>query len=166
MSDDNLDYAAIGRYVDKKIGRQKWLYRLIFFAMHFIFFAVTMVIVWGILATNPPLRATLFDSGAGAAMIVILPTILWGMAIFFHIASLFFESGAGENALRQQLLAREIAEKMMRSGTLDEKPKRRASGLASDHVQLSDDGELLPADEDEHVEQRGYKARTNSAGSS
>ena len=146
------DYTTIEDRVEKNLSRQKWIYRILFFVMHGLFFVVSMLAVWGTVLSNAQLRALLFDSGAGT--IVILPTILWAAVILFHAASLYFESSAGEKAMRKQLLVREISEDMLR-----EKPKRQseASGM-----RLSDDGELIPADEDDYVD----NTRANHAGAS
>lgn len=167
MSDQNLDYAAIRRNVQKSIRRQKRLYRMIFFGTHLIFFAVTMFAVWGTVIANSQLRDVLFNSGSGAAVVVILPTILWATLILCHIASLFVESGAGEKSMREKLLMREVGEEILRKGLAGEgmleKPKRRAAALEAERVLLSDDGELIPADEYERPEQRAYNARTNNA---
>lgn len=170
MSDQNLDYAAIRRNMDKSVDRQKRLYRMIFFWTHLVFFLVTMFAVWGIALTNSQLRAVLFENGSAAALIVILPTVMWAMAVLFHVASLYTESEAGQKAMREKLLMSEIGEEMLRKGLSDagmlEKPKRRAPTLEGERVRLSDDGELLPVDEDERPEQHGYKASTNNSGHS
>ena len=168
MSDQNLDYTAIRRNVEKSLYRQKWIYRIVFFVAHVLFFVVAMLAVWGTVATDSQLRGVLFNNESGAAVIVILPTILWTAVILFHVASLFFESGAGEKAIRERLLMREAGEEILRKGLVDEgmleKPKRRAPVLEAEHVRLSDDGELIAVDEDERIEQRDYNARTNHAG--
>jgi len=168
MSDQNLDYAAIGRNVEKSLYRQKWIYRIIFFLMHMLFYVVAMLAVWGTVATDSQLRAVLFNNETGAALIVILPTILWTAVILFHVASLFFESSAGEKAIRERLLMREAGEEILRKGLVDEgmleKPKRHATVSESERVRLSDDGERIPVDEDEFIEQSDHHARTNQSG--
>src|SRR5690349_14476396 len=98
MSDQDLDHAAIRRNVEKSLQRTKWSYRIIFFAMHLIFFAATMIAIWGTVATDSQLRDVLFSAESGASVVVILPTILWAFALLFHVASLYFESAAGEKA--------------------------------------------------------------------
>jgi hypothetical protein len=165
MSDQNLDYAAIRRNVEKRLQHQKWNYRIVFFAMHVLFFLVTMLVVWGIVAANSQLADALFNNESGAAVIVILPTIMWAAVILFHVASLYIETGAGEKTMREQLLMREAGEEILRMGLVDEgtleKPKRRATQLETEHGRLSDDGEWIPADEDEPIEQADYNARVN-----
>lgn len=165
MSDQNLDYAAIRRNVEKRLRRQKWNYRIVFFVMHLLFFLVTMLVVWGVVAANSQLADTLFNNESGAAVIVILPTIMWAAVILFHVASLYIETGAGEKNMREKLLMREAGEEILRMGLVDEgtseKPKRRARELEAEPVRLSDDGEWISADDDEHIEQTDYKARAN-----
>ena len=168
MSDQNLDYAAIRRNVENSLSRQKWMYRFIFFGIHVLFYVAAMLAVWGTLASNSQLRAALFDNGSGAAVIVILPTILWTTLILCHVASLYTESSVGEKALRERLLVHEVGEDILRKGLVDvgvsEKPKRRAVVHEAGRFLLSDDGELIPADEDEPIGQSDYKARTNCTG--
>ena len=166
MSDPNRDYTAIRRKVEAGVARQKWNYRIVFFVMHLIFYIVTMLLVWGTVAANPQLRDVLFNNEPGVGLIVLLPTIMWAAVILFHVASLYIETGAGEKAMRERFIMREVGEEMLRKGledeALPEKPKRHAETL---HDLLSDDGELIPMDEDDPIEQRDYNPRANRAGS-
>lgn len=150
MSD--LDYEAVRGSIEKRLSRQKWLYRILFFVAHMLFFAVSMLVVWGIVAADSQLRDVLFNHDSGAGIIVILPTILWTAVLLFHAASIYFESGAGEKAIRKQLLMREIGDEMARQidGESSEKPKRQAAR----RMRLSDDGEFVSIDEEERTEQR------------
>jgi hypothetical protein len=163
MSDQNTDYAAIRQTVEKSVARQKWLYRVLFFVVHLIFYGVTMAVVWGTLATDPRVR----DLLSGMAFMVLLPTILWTLVVLFHVASLYFESSAGEKALRERVLLREVGEEMLRKGLVDEelseKPKRAAESETG-RTRLSDDGELIPLDEGEALAHHDYKVRTRHAG--
>jgi hypothetical protein len=166
MSDPNGNYAAIRQTVEKKIVRQKWLYRVLFFVVHLIFYGVTMAAVWGTMAADTQLRDLLFNNQPGAAAIVLLPTILWTLVVLFHVASLYFESSAGEKAIRERVLLREVGEEMLRKGLVDEqlseKPKRRADGWETERARLSDDGEIIPVDGDERFDH----VRTHRAGDS
>jgi hypothetical protein len=153
MSEQNLD--AIRSRVEQGLSRQKWNYRIAFFVAHVMFFVVAMVAVWGTVANNSQLRGILFNSESGAAIIVLVPTILWAAVLLFHIASLYFETRAGEKAIREQLLMREVGKDILRYAEMSEKPKRREG----ERARLSDDGELVPVDEDEGLEH----ARTNHA---
>jgi hypothetical protein len=162
MSADHPNYHTIRRNVEQRLSRQKWLYRILFFVVHLIFYAVTMFVVWGTLAANDELWEMLFNTATSAGAVVLLPTILWAMVLLFHVASLYFESRAGEEAIRTQWLMREVGEEMMRKGfvddTNDEKPKRHHA-IESEAARLSDDGELIPLDEDERLEQRIHSAK-------
>jgi hypothetical protein len=167
MADQDLDYAAIRRNVEKSVSHQKWVYRILFFVMHALFFVVAMLAVWGTIATDAQLRDVLFNQGS--AVIVILPTILWAAVILFHVASLYLESSEGEKAMRERLLMREIGEDILRKGlaaeAMSEKPKRRNAVMEDQAMRLSDDGELTPVDEDERIEHGDYHARANHPGS-
>jgi hypothetical protein len=168
MSDQNLDYAAIQDNVEKGLLRKQQVYRRLFFWMHLLVYVVTMLAVWGVVSANSQLRDVLFNSGPGAAILVILPTIMWTAAVLFHVASLYFESETGQKALREQLLARDIGEELLRNGlTINgmlEKPKRHAATMEARRTVLSDDGELTLADE--RHEQRAFSSRANNAGNS
>lgn len=169
MSDQNPDYAAIRRNIEKGIARQRWNYRIIFFVMHVIFYVVMMMVVWGTVMTYPQLRDLLFN-GSSASLVVIAPSILWAVMILCHVAALFTETSAGEQNIRQRLLMQEVGEEILRKGLADdgmqEKPKRRAEALETEFTRLSDDGELIPADEDEGVEESDYNVRAKQTGHS
>lgn len=166
MSDENLDYGTIRRNIEKRVRRQKRLYRLIFFWMHLILFLVTMFVVWGTVMVNSQVREVLFNTTLAAALVVVLPTILWAVALLCHVAYLFAVSGIGEKQMREQLLMREIGQDIFRKGLINEgmleKPKRRSADLEAERALLSDDGELIPADEDEQPEQRRSNIRANN----
>ncbi len=142
MFEQRPDYAAIRRNIEKRVAHQKKTYRNLFFVMHLIFYVVTMVIVWGIVASDSLLRDVLFNSAPGAGAIVILPTILWTAVLLFHIASLYFESGAGEKAIREQFFMREVGEEIVRKGLMDEEPSEKPKRREAEYARLSDDGEL------------------------
>lgn len=170
MSDQNRDYAAIRDNIEKGVVRERQNYRRIFFGMHLIVYMVTMVAVWGTVAANAQLYQILFNGQAGAGAIVIVPTILWAFVILCHVALLFTESDAAEKVMREKLLMRELGEEILRKGLADEgmaeKPKRRAAAAEVARTMLSDDGELIPADDDEALEQPDYNPRANRVGSS
>lgn len=151
MSEQGRDYAAIRRSVEQGVNRQKWTYRLIFLGMHLLFFAVAMFAVWGTVIADSQLRAALFEHGAGGAVIVILPTILWVVVLLCHAAALFTETAASERVMRERLLRRELGEDLLQKALEDqsilEKPKRHPSASDAGRVQLSEDGELIPLDD-------------------
>lgn len=165
MFDQDREDATLRQRVEKSVARQKWMYRLIFFLMHILFYAVSMLVVWGTLGNNSALRDFLFNGDAGGAIVVILPTIMWAAVILFHAASLFTESSAGEKAIREKMLMREVGEEILRRAIVDEaaleKPKRRAASWDSERTRLSDDGELIAVDEDEDIEAHDQRARTH-----
>jgi hypothetical protein len=169
MSEHQRDYAAIRRSVEHEVNRQKWTYRSIFFGMHLLFFAVAMFAVWGTVIADASLRSALFDQGSGGALIVILPTILWVAVLLFHAAALFTETAASEKVMRERLIMRELGEDILQRGLEDqgvfEKPKRRPSASDAVRVQFSEDGELIPLEEIERLEQSDY-ARSKRAGES
>jgi hypothetical protein len=153
MPNQRQDYTAIQDKLELGLRRRKRLYRTLFFVMHLVFFAVSMLVVWGTLMGSAVLQDTLFNGGTGAALVVVVPTILWAFVLLFHVAALFFETSRGEIAIRRQLAAREISEDMLR-GETQEKLKRR-DPLESEHMRLTSDGELIPLD-DEQPEPRRY----------
>jgi hypothetical protein len=165
MFDQDREDATLRHRVEKGVSRQKWMYRIIFFLMHILFYAVSMLVVWGTLGSNPALRDFLFNGDAGGSVIVTLPTIMWAAVILFHAASLITESSAGEKAIREKLLMREVGEEFLRRAIVDdtalEKPKRRSESWDSERARLSDDGELIAVDEHDDIEERDQRARTH-----
>ena len=147
MSNQNPEYAAVVRHgVASGAVRQKWVNRGVFFVTHLVLYLVTMAAVWGLALNDPQLRAVLFDSGSGAAGIVILPTILWTMAILCHVALLYTEWGVSEKLLHEYMFLREAGADMLRRGLLEDgthdstSPPALAPGAY-------DYGEFVPADE-------------------
>ena len=147
MSDQNLDYAAIRRKIERKLVRQKWNYRIGFFIAHLLFYIVSLLLVVRTVQSSAQLRAIPLSTGSDLSALVIVPAILWGMVLLFHVASLYFESSMGEKAIRKQLLMREVGDDILKMGNLDdatlEKPKRHAAAADANRLRLSDDGELV-----------------------
>lgn len=162
MSDQNLDYSAIRRSVEKTVAQQKWTYRFIFFGFHLVFYLVTMLVMWGTIAANSQLRSALFDNGFGASIVVLLPTILWSFIMLCHGAALFIESPVAEKNIRERVIMRELGEEILRHGVgMAEKPKRRAA-LELERLLLSDDGEYT----DDQTPPQQATNRTNHHGNS
>ena len=167
MSDQNLDYAAIRRKIERKLVRQKWNYRIGFFIAHLLFYIVSLLLVVRTVQSSAQLRAIPLSTGSDLSALVIVPAILWGMVLLFHVASLYFESSMGEKAMRKQLLMREVGDDILKMGNLGdatlEKPKRSAATNAN-HLRLSDDGELVPANDEQGLAQPDYNTRANQVG--
>jgi hypothetical protein len=168
MSDQSRDYAAIRDNIEKGVARERQNYRRIFFGTHLIVYIVTMLAVWGTVAANPQLYQVLFNgqAGAGAGAIIIVPTIAWAFVLLCHLALLYTESDTAEKVMRERLLMRELGEEILRKGLADEGMSQKPKRTETLDALLSDDGELIPADEDEDIEQRDYDARANRVGSS
>jgi hypothetical protein len=162
MPDPNLDYAAIHQNVEKKLARLKRNYRIGFFIAHLLFFMVSALLVLRTLQASPELREVLIYNNSSHSVIIFAPALMWGMVLLFHAATLYFETNAGEKAIREQLLMREIGDDILRLGQREslEKPKRRVA--ESTAMRLSDDGELVSAD-DQHLDQTDYNAHTHRA---
>jgi hypothetical protein len=159
MSD--LDYAAIRRVVEKGIADKRRFYRKLFFRIHILFYLATMFIMWGIVIVNSQSGNSLYDGRFGEAAIVILPTVMWGFAVLCHAAALYIESSAGERALREKILTETLGEEIRRLDIYQivDKPKRNNSPMETDRLVLTDDGELVYADENGDAVQAGAYRR-------
>ncbi|HRE49585.1 MAG TPA: hypothetical protein PLD47_17805 [Aggregatilineales bacterium] len=156
MSEQDLDQFALRENVEIAVQKQKRLYRMIFFAVHAVFYFVSMFVVWRTVSMSSIVADVFSRESSEASLIVLVPTLMWSVVILFHIASLYFESKVGEKKLREQLLIRELGKTFLYKGTTDlvrrEKVKRElAHGEFS--VRISDDGELITE------ETSGLKAR-------
>lgn len=149
MPDQPLDYAAIERKIETGIANKKKFYHKLFFGVHLTFFASTLLVIWAIALSNSQLRETLFNTSLGAAMIIILPTIVWAMVMLIHTAVLYIESNAAEESMRQELLANEFARQMLREGLAKEAALEKSKNRFVEEklVRLSTDGELMSVDE-------------------
>ena len=154
---DSLDYTDIRRHVEAALQQRKRATRITFLVINLIFYIVSMAIMWGATLATPELSQLVLNSPhSPASTLLMLPTIFWGMAVFFQFISLTIDSRRGEQQLRDQVTMREVSKAIMRQTSdqladLDiplEKPKRRvvahsAADIAQ-QVRLSDDGELVP----------------------
>jgi len=164
---DSLDYGEIRRNVEVALQQRKRTTRATFFVLNLLFYIGSMAIMWGIILNSPELRRLIIDSSnSPATTLLMLPTVFWGMAVFFQFISLAIDSRRGEQQIRDQVMMREVSKAIMRQANdqvadLDgpiEKPKRRAVGqgvaAVGQQVRLSDDGELVPVGPVESSDQR------------
>jgi hypothetical protein len=150
MPDRDLDYEAIRRNVEKGVQDQRQFYRRLFFGINLTIYLVTMLIVWGVAVFNAQTGSGLYDGRLAEAAIVLLPTVMWGFVILCHAALLYTESATAEKTMREQVLARELGEEILRTATSyddREKPKRDNATSLSEQIALTDDGELVYAEE-------------------
>ncbi len=133
MSYNQLDYDAIRKRADQRVKKRAG------FFVHLAIWMAVMAFLWMIY----------FLTDAGDFPWPLIPMMGWGIGIVAHGASVFLDTGLLDN-MREREFQREIAREMMRLGIDDpaelfEKPKREQA----QSVRLSDDGELVPVDEED-----------------
>lgn len=146
-----LDYRAIRTRVNEGLKKQKFRARLTFFLvslfMFLVFVFIGVFMIAGQSQVSPvPVGSVIADasSSSGAAGGAMLMFIMgWLTSIMFQGISLFFDTKAGEDSMRERLVAREIGKEMMQMGTDEVEEKRKHM------MRLSDDGELQEVVEDE-----------------
>jgi len=148
MSQNDLDYRAIRQAVEAGLKRQKFRGRIGFLLGSVAMFIAFMVVAWIVFPSVDTTGSFSQDGFAVGSMIML--TMGWFASLMFQAASLYFDTKAGENQIRERLVAREINREMMRLGEdgagFQEKAKRV--------MRLSDDGEIVEVVEDAPEQKR------------
>lgn len=142
MSQDQIDYRAIRQAVEAGLKKQKFRSRIGFLIGSIVMFISFVVVAWVLFPSVDSTNSFAKDGFAVGSMIML--TMGWFASLMFQAASLIFDTKAGENQIREKLVAREINREMLRLGedpvAYQEKAKRV--------MRLSDDGEILEVVED------------------
>jgi hypothetical protein len=143
------DYHAIRTRVNEGLKKQKFRARLAFFLvslfMFLLFVFISVFMITGLstdVSTVVGTSETISSSGAAGGALLMF-TMGWLTSIMFQGISLFFDTKAGEDSMRERLVAREIGKEMMRMGGDELEEKRKHM------LRLGDDGELQEVVEDE-----------------
>lgn len=143
------DYGAIREYVEKHLPRYKVTTKLTLFAVNLILFVVFTVITLaaassaGVLATIGQDLANLQKTTDPIAVAVMLPLVGWFTALILHGVTLLMDTKMAERQMRAQLAMRAMGHKLSEATSQPaEKPKRDQA------MRLSEDGELVPVDEE------------------
>lgn len=143
MTTSDSERAAIREYIDRNLPGAKWRQRIALAGVNGLLFVIFNVVAWGLIISE---RATVSGEMFAAALML---SIGWGAGLLMHVLSTILEGQAGETQLRKQLALQARIERAVYGTTVDDlaapaekdKPKR-------DRVMaLSDDGEMIPADE-------------------
>jgi hypothetical protein len=137
-----LDYKALRKRVQTDLQRQKTLTRWILFAVNLFLYLLFVVISWGMfiaaggadLTPNIP-GVSQSDPITGA---MVMMTVAGGLGLMFQFISTILDTRIGEAQMRDRLMARLVAEEVMRLGEEEEGLQEKAKRM----MRLSDEGEL------------------------
>ncbi|MBX3066560.1 MAG: 2TM domain-containing protein [Anaerolineae bacterium] len=152
MSEPQLDYQAIQKRVRERVNKRKELY------MHAgVYVTVNAIIflVWLVLRSMPVNALGAEFSDVMQTMrdfpIPLVVVVGWGIGLAIHAMVAYMETNVFDG-MQEREMEREIERERARYYAT-EKPKR------SEEMRLSDDGEIVPADEDQAEADREPLAR-------
>lgn len=131
-----LDYRAIRARVNEGLKKQKFRTRLALFIASLVIFIILMLIGWGIFISNGGAEVVAADGDTPLVGAMIVTSMTGFMGVLFQGIGLALDTKAGEDSLRERLVAREIGKAMMQMGADEVEEKRKHM------LRLSDDGEL------------------------
>lgn len=121
--------------LEKRVGERKTAVRGVFLFVNLFMFILFNIIAWSMYSQNVVGIGNVSDLIGALVML----DAGWFCALLFQAISLFFDTKAGENSIRNQIIMREFGTDLLRmveeqTGAEEEKPKRA--------MELTDDGEL------------------------
>ena len=140
-----LDYRAIRTRVNEGLKKQKFRTRFIFFIVSLLIFALFMIFGWGLFLSNGGADVVATDGDTPLVGAMIMASMTGFLGLLFQGIGLALDTKAGEDSMRERLVAREISKEMMLMGADETDEKRKHM------MRLSDDGELQEVVEDEAV---------------
>jgi hypothetical protein len=156
---NNLDLDDLRKRVDKTMEEEKRRARLGFFIPSLIFYVVFMLICWGFALTspliNPTFGAAIAEPKSPLLILLLLPTIGWGLSIAFHAASMALDWSKGNTQLRERAIGKAVNESIgnLLMNEISEKVKNQP---VETPITISDEGEIIPATKTE--------SKSNSSG--
>ncbi len=155
MPDDDLDYRQMRARVEKRVKKRAE------FVLHLSIYVTANLMIWG-------LFLLLVSRSDGKEALLLAPTLLtlaWGLGLVVHGVDTYLQTGALDG-MRERELRREIALERLRRGITDDdesaitgKPKREPV------MRLSDDGEMVPVEDDSDDERNDRSASSRRSSS-
>ena len=135
MSNDDLNYEEIRARAEKRVKKRAE------FLQHLAVYLIVNGFLWLMFLVIA------ITTGAWPALIApFLTTVGWGIGLAIHALTVYVDTTAVEN-IRQQEIDREIQREMAQRG-MSEFPERPEKPKRDRVMRLSDDGELIPDDEE------------------
>ena len=135
MSNDVLNYEEIRARAEKRVKKRAE------FLQHLAVYLIVNGFLWLMFLVIA------ITTGAWPALIApFLTTVGWGIGLAIHALTVYVDTTAVEN-IRQQEIDREIQREMAQRG-MSEFPERPEKPKRDRVMRLSDDGELIPDDEE------------------
>jgi hypothetical protein len=143
----DLDYRAIRKRVEAGVQRQKRITRGTLLVVNLFLYILFLIIGWGIFfasgggEASAALASGRSDSPLVGAMIMLSMSGFLGL--MFQSIGFFLDTKAGEESMREKLVAREINREMLKMGLDDTEVSDKRKGM----MRLTDDGELESLDD-------------------
>lgn len=143
----DLDYRAIRKRVEEGVKRQKRITNGTLLVVNLFLYILFLIIGWGIFLgsggaeASSALASGRSDSPLVGAMIMLSMSGFLGL--MFQSISFFLDSKAGEDSMREKLVAREINREMLKMGLDESEAPDKRKGM----MRLTDDGELESVDD-------------------
>jgi len=131
-----LDYRALNRRAQTELKRQKSIARWVLFVVSLFIFLLFLGFGWAFFAGSST-SGTMSARELEVAGMMMLSTG-GGLVLMLQFFAAILETSVGESKMRDQIMARLVAEEVMRLGAEDE-------GLDQDkakRMMISDEGEL------------------------
>lgn len=122
------------------------------FGVGLLSFVVFISIVWGVIGTIPELADLDPRVSETLFLAAFLPSLGWGMTLFFQLINLLIDSGMGERQIRAQAFARVMSLQMMDTVLYGSKQKREDTDL--ENATVGPDGEIEYFDDEQQRTQR------------
>lgn len=153
-----LDYKALRARVQTDLQRQKKITRWVLFGVSLMLYLLFLAMGWGFfLSSGVDLTPDRFGTSQGELLTagMILLSVVGGLSVMFQFISAMLDTKAGEAQMKERLMARAVAEEMLRLGEDDEQEKAKRT------MRLGDDGELEEVLSDDEI--AAFDARRTQA---
>ncbi len=141
---DRIDYRAVRRRVEEGVKRQKQLAGLILFGISLLMFVLFVILAFGLYASgNSAAGALVVDAGRVTTDNPVLSAMImlgtgWFVTLIFQAITLFMNTKAGEEQIRDKVIGRELGRELLRLGVGDEEPLEKRKRM----LRMADDGEV------------------------
>ncbi|GEM_PF-905374 len=134
-----LDYRALNRRAQTELTRQKSIAHWVLFVVNLLLYLLFVVIGWGMFIAGGSAARPGNEMTNPIVWAMVMLTTGGALSVMFHSISVFLDTRLGEAKMRDQIMARLVAEEVMRLGAEDEGLDQEKAKRV---MRFTDEGEL------------------------
>ena len=142
---NQLDNDELRQRVELMLKVEKQRSRVGLLVGNFLMYLFFMGMIWIMTLSDPQTRALIWAENSALMPALLLPTIGWGIGVFFHLLTVLMEMGIYQRQIRERAVMRVLSDTLGKE-LLSQSKEKVKNRLTDDDapMQISEEGELVP----------------------